>query len=62
MESVRRRTGLPGRWLPILFYTIIVLGWFLDGAAEATARDRLWLVVWTIPAPLLFLWRTRRRQ
>ena len=62
MESLERRTGRFGRWTPILLYAIIVFGWFAEGVAHASARDHLWLILWTIPAPLFFLWRTRRHR
>ena len=62
MESVRRRTDLLGRWAPILLYAIVVLGSFADGASHAAAVEHVWLVAWTIPAPLLFVWRTRRQR
>jgi hypothetical protein len=62
MESIGRRVGLLGRWTPIVLYAVIVLGWFADGASHTAAARLLWLVAWTIPAPVLFLWRTRRQR
>jgi hypothetical protein len=47
-----------GRWAPIVFYAIIVLGWFAEGVLVG-AYTRLWLVVWTLPVPAVYLWRTR---
>ncbi|MBP7242486.1 hypothetical protein [Amaricoccus sp.] len=61
MDNVARRHGRPGRWTPLLLYAAVVLGWFADGLAVDAAHERLWLVVWALPAPLLFAWRTRRR-
>ncbi|MDZ7749385.1 MAG: hypothetical protein U5K43_11705 [Halofilum sp. (in: g-proteobacteria)] len=43
-----------GRWAPPAFYVLIVLTWFVDGVA-AQAGDRLWLVLWTVPALGLYL-------
>ena len=62
MDSSGRRASLAGRWTPILLYSIIVIGWFAEGAAHAAAAGRLWLVLWAVPAPALYLWRTRRRR
>jgi hypothetical protein len=62
MESARRRKGFVGRWTPILLYAVIVLGWFAEAASHAVASEHHWLVALTLPAPLLFLWRTRRRR
>jgi hypothetical protein len=62
MESIERRVGLLGRWSPIVLYAVIVLGWFAEGASHTAAARHLWLVAWTIPAPVLFLWRTRRQR
>jgi hypothetical protein len=62
MKSVDRRESWPGRWAPILLYVLVALGWFAEGLSHDAARERLWLVVWTLPAPLLYLWRTRRRR
>jgi hypothetical protein len=58
MELGRRRSAV-GRWAPLLFYGLIVLGWFGEGL-RAGAEDRLWLVVLTLPVPVIYLWRTRR--
>jgi len=62
MDSKGRRTGFVGQWTPVLFYSIVVVGWFAEGASHPAAAEHLWLVLWTIPAPLLFLWQTRRRR
>jgi hypothetical protein len=62
MESVDRRQSWIGRWAPIVLYAIIALGWFAEGLPHEAARDRLWLAWWTLPAPALYLWRTRRRR
>jgi hypothetical protein len=35
------------------------IGWFGEGMSSG-AHDRLWLVVWTLPVPAIYLWRTRR--
>jgi hypothetical protein len=42
-------------------YAVIVLGWFGEGVSSG-AQDRLWLVVWALPVPAIYLWRTRRRR
>jgi hypothetical protein len=59
MDGRGRRATSVGRWAPVLLYAIIVLGWLADAAAHPTAAEHLPLVLWTIPAPLLYLWRTR---
>ncbi len=61
MKNLYRRQSLVGRWAPVLFYAIVVLGWFGEGVS-AGAGPRLWLIVWTLPVPALYLWRTRRRS
>jgi hypothetical protein len=60
MRSVSRRQSWAARWAPIVLYAIIVLGWFAEGLSDQAAGEHLRLVVWTVPAPLLYLWRTRR--
>jgi hypothetical protein len=62
VESVGRRRSRIGRWGPLVLYAIIALGWFAEGLSHAAARERLWLAWWTLPAPALYLWRTRRRR
>lgn len=59
MNNRYRRQSVIGRWGPVLFYAIVVLGWFAEGVV-AGAGSRLWLVVWTLPGLALYLWRTRR--
>ena len=61
MQSRRSRQGLLGRWAPMALYALIVLGWFGEGMSSG-AHDRLWLVVWTLPVPAIYLWRTRRSR
>lgn len=58
MNSVGKRQCAPGRWIPITFYGLIVLGWLGEGIA-AQSFDLLWLVIWTFPAPALYIWRLR---
>jgi hypothetical protein len=62
MGSVDRRGSLIGRWAPLALYAVVALGWFAEGLGHEAARDRLWLVWWTLAAPALYLWRTRRRR
>ena len=59
MKSCIRRQSRLGRWAPMALYAIILLGWFGDGVSSG-AQDRLWLVVWALPAPAVYLLRTRR--
>jgi hypothetical protein len=62
MDSVGRRRSRLGRWAPVVLYAVVVLGWLADSLSHEAARERLWLVAWTLPAPALYLWRTRRRR
>jgi hypothetical protein len=59
MMGSERRQSMIGRWGPVAFYGLIVLGWLGEGM-RAGADDRLWLAVLTLPVPALYLWRTRR--
>jgi uncharacterized membrane protein len=57
-EHVAKRERVPGRWAPLAFYVLNAMLWFLTGIISE-AWDLLWLVVLTIPAIALYLWRTR---
>jgi purine-cytosine permease-like protein len=59
MDRPRSRQSRIGRWAPLALYAFIVLGWFGVGMSSG-AQERLWLVVWALPAPATYLWRTRR--
>ena len=59
MTSPERRLSMTGRWAPMVFYGLIVLGWF-GGGMRAAAYDRLWPIILTLPVPALYLSRTRR--
>lgn len=59
MQSRRRRLSWLGRWGPMALYTVIVLGWIGEAVSSGT-QERLWLVVWALPIPTIYLWRTRR--
>lgn len=61
MNGRYRRQSVIGRWGPVLFYAIAVLGWFAEGLV-AGAGPRLALIAWTLPVPAIYLWRTRRRK
>jgi hypothetical protein len=61
MCSVSRRQSLAGRWVPLFLYAVVVLGWVAEGLSDQAAMVHLDLLVWTIPAPLLYLWRTQKR-
>jgi hypothetical protein len=47
--------------MPIALYAVIVLGWLGEGVS-AGAQDRLWLVVWALPVPVIYLRQTRRSR
>lgn len=56
-----RRLSWLGRWGPMALYAVIVLGW-IGEAVSSGAQERLWLVVWALPIPMIYLWRTRRSR
>lgn len=58
-QSVQRRATPLGRWLPVCFYCLIVISWFINGAV-ASAGDRLALVVLALPAFVAYVIRTAR--
>jgi hypothetical protein len=58
-RSVERRATPLGRWLPVCFYGLIVIPWFMNGVL-AGAGDRLALVLLTLPALVAYLIRTAR--
>lgn len=60
MSTVHCRETRLGRWAPATFYTLIVLSWLIEGVL-AGAGERLWLVLWSIPALGVYLWRTHQR-
>lgn len=60
LDSVRKRATALGRWASVVFYVLIVVSWFAVGV-RAGIYERLWLVVLTLPALGLYLWRTGRR-
>ena len=62
MNSILRKESRLGRWAPVVLYALIVLGWLAEGLSHDAARQYTWLVVWTLPAPALYFWRTRRRE
>ncbi len=58
-QSVQRRATSLGRWLPVCFYCLIVISWFINGAL-ASVGDRLPLVVMALPALVAYSIRTGR--
>ena len=60
-QSVRHRATSLGRWLPMSFYCLIVIPWFLNGVLTS-AGDRLALVLLTLPALFAYLIRTARTR
>lgn len=52
------RETLAGRWIPATFYALNVVVWLSIGVV-AEAWDLLYLGVVTLPALVLYLWRTR---
>ena len=62
MLSASRRQSRVGRWFPLFLYAIAVLGWVAEGLSDEAVYEYLGLVVWTLPAPVLYEWRTRRRR
>lgn len=47
-----------GRWLPVFFYVLNVILWFLTGMIFEV-WDLLYLVFLTVPALALYIWQTR---
>lgn len=62
MKTVSRRETWLGRWIPVFLYALIVVSWFITGVLAGAEEDRLGLVLVTLPAMGLYLWRTRRRS
>jgi hypothetical protein len=62
MQSINRRESRAGRWVPVCLYAIVVLGWVAEGSSDGVPPEYLRLAAWTLPAPLIYLWRTRRRR
>jgi hypothetical protein len=58
-QSVQRRATSLGRWLPVCFYCLIIIPWFIIGVLSG-ASDRLALVVLALPALVAYLLRTGR--
>jgi len=56
-QSVQHRATSLGRWLPVCFYCLIVIPWFINGVL-ASAGDRLALVLLALPALVAYLIRT----
>jgi hypothetical protein len=56
-QSVQRRATSLGRWLPVFFYFLIVISWFINGAL-ASAGHRLALTLLALPALVAYLIRT----
>jgi hypothetical protein len=60
-QSVQRRATPLGRWLPVCFYCLIVIPWFINGVL-GKAGDRLALVILALPALVAYVIRTARTQ
>ena len=60
LHVVRRET-LPGRWLPVVFYSVNVTLWILTGVLFEFP-DLVWLAILPLPALGLYLFRTRRKR
>jgi hypothetical protein len=58
-QSVQHRAASLGRWLPVFFYSLIVIPWFINGVL-ATAGERLALALLALPALVAYLIRTGR--
>lgn len=56
---VAKRESRLGRWVPFLFYSLNVILWLITGMI-AKAYVLLWLALLALPAPVLYLLRTRR--
>ena len=54
--SVRKRETFLGRWTPLVFYGVNLGLWTVIGWTHG-AEHLLWLVVWPLPAGLLYGWR-----
>ncbi len=57
-NHIAKRESRLGRWLPILFYSVNVILWFITGVI-AKAYVLLWLAILPLPAVVLYLLRTR---
>jgi hypothetical protein len=60
-QSVQHRATSLGRWLPVCFYCLIVIPWFINGVL-ANAGYRLALVLLALPALVAYLIRTARHH
>jgi len=56
-RSAQRRATSLGRWLPVCFYCLIVIPWFINGFLTSPG-DRLVLVLLALPALVAYLIRT----
>lgn len=57
-KHVTVRESTLGRWLPVFFYALNVILWALTGIFYEL-WDLLYLVILTVPALALYIWRTR---
>ncbi len=60
-EHVLKRDTLFARWMPAILYAINIVG-ALATAIVVGATELLYLVVFALPAIILYMWRTRPRS
>lgn len=60
-EHVPKRDTAFGRWMPAILYSVNI-GGALATAVAVGAVDLLYLVVFTLPAIVFYLWRTAKEQ
>ena len=60
-EHVLKRDTAFGRWMPAILYLVNV-GGALATAVAVGAADLLYLAVFPLPAVILYVWRTAKKQ
>nr|MBS0020903.1 hypothetical protein [Gammaproteobacteria bacterium] len=60
-EHVLKRDTAWGRWIPVALYGVHVVGWAATAGA-AGASELLYLALFTLPAIVLYVWRTGKAR